>query len=351
VVKKAVFAVPGDLATPTGGYAYDRRIIAELGARGWQVQTIDLGEGFPHPSPTQRSRALARLEEQAPAVPIVIDGLAYGVLPEVGAALHASHRLVALVHHPLAFETGLTPAAAAALHASERSALAHAHRVIATSAATARLLVAEFGVAEKRLTVAQPGTDRAVPARRERASGPVSLLAVGSVVPRKGYDVLVAALAHLRDLPWRLVIAGDRERSADTTRLIDAEIARLDLADRISFAGVVASERMGTLYQAADVFVLASHFEGYGMAYAEAIAHGLPVVGSKAGAVPDTVPACAGVLLMPGDVDALAATLRRLVENSEERERLAAGARAAAATLPTWSGSAKLFAQALEALS
>jgi glycosyltransferase involved in cell wall biosynthesis len=351
VVKEVVFAVPGDLATPTGGYAYDRRIIAELGMLGWQVRTLDLGEGFPRPSPTQRVRARALLAGLAPAAPIVIDGLAYGVLPEVGATLHASHRLVALVHHPLALETGLTEADAAALHASEHAALAHAHRVIATSAATARLLIAEFGVAQERLTVALPGTDRAVRAGRERTSGTVALLAVGSVVPRKGYDVLVAALARLRDLPWRLVIAGDRARSADTARDIDAEIARLDLADRISFAGAVAPERLATLYEAADLFVLASHFEGYGMAYAEAIAHGLPVVGCNAGAIPDTVPSGAGVLVAPGDVDALAATLRRLIHNPDERARLAAGARAAAAALPAWVDSARLFAQVLEGLS
>jgi glycosyltransferase involved in cell wall biosynthesis len=350
VVKEVVFAVPGDLATPTGGYAYDRRIIAELGALGWHTRALDLGEGFPRPSPTQRAQARARLAAQPAAAPLVIDGLAYGVLPEIGAALCESHRLVALVHHPLALETGLTTVEAAELHASERVALAHAHRVIATSASTARLLVAEFGVAREKLTVVEPGTDRVAPAMRERIST-IALLAVGSVVPRKGYDTLVAALARLRDLPWRLLIVGDRGRSADTARHIDAEIARLDLADRISFAGVVAPERLATLYNAADLFVLASRFEGYGMAYAEAIAHGVPVVGTDAGAIPDTVPANAGVLVPPSDADALATVLRWLIENPAERERLAAGARAAAGALPAWADSAKLFAQVLEGLA
>jgi glycosyltransferase involved in cell wall biosynthesis len=185
-----------------------------------------------------------------------------------------------------------------------------------------------------------------------RARGAVvNLLAVGSVVPRKGYDILVAALAEVSDLPWRLTIAGDRERSAGTAQTLDAEIVRLGLAGRIAFAGAVAPQRLLQLYAAADLFVLPSRFEGYGMAYAEAIAHGVPVVGTQAGAIPDTVPAGAGVLVPADDVDALAAVLRRLIENPLERERLAAGARAAAAIFPTWQESAALFAGVLEQLA
>ena len=176
----------------------------------------------------------------------------------------------------------------------------------------------------------------------------LELLAVGSVVPRKGYDILVAALAAIPDLAWRLVIAGDRERSPQTARALDAQIARLGLAGRITFAGAVASQRLMQLYAAADLFVLPSRFEGYGMAYAEAIAHGVPVVGTRAGAIPQTVPAGAGVLVPPDDVDALANVLRRLIASPSERERLAAGARAAAATFPSWQDTAGLFAGVLE---
>jgi glycosyltransferase involved in cell wall biosynthesis len=349
VVKEVVFAVPGDLATPTGGYAYDRRIIAELAAFGWRAHALDLGEGFPRPSPEQRAQARASLAALASAAPIVIDGLAYGVLPEVAAMLHPTHRLVALVHHPLALETGLSTADAAALRDSERAALACAHRVIATSASTARLLAADYGVPSGRLAVVAPGTDRVAHSGR-RSAGDVELLAVGSIVPRKGYDVLVTALAGLRDFSWHLTVVGDRGRSPETARRLDGMIAQLDLGARVSFAGVVASDRLSALYAAADLFVLPSHFEGYGMAYAEAIAHGVAVVGSRAGAIPDTVPPGAGVLVPPGDADALAATLRRLLENPAEREQLAAGARAAASVLPLWADSARLFAQVLGTL-
>ena len=347
MVGEASFAVPGDLATPTGGYAYDRRIIAELSALAWRIEVVDLGDGFPYPTADTRAAACARLAA-LPRHPVVIDGLAFGALPEAAAALRASHRLVALVHHPLALESGLSAADAASLRASERSALVCARHVIATSATVARLLVADYGVASGRLSVVEPGTDRVSAPPRNR-EGVVKLLAVGSVIPRKGYDVLVAALARLRHLPWRLVIAGDCGRSPQTSRGLRAEIARLGLTDRISLLGAVASEQMSPLYASADLFVLPSRFEGYGMAYAEAIAHGVPVIGTTAGAIPQTVSADAGVLVAPDDVEALAAELQRLIASPDQRERLAAGARAV--KFPSWSEQAARFARVLESLA
>jgi glycosyltransferase involved in cell wall biosynthesis len=106
---------------------------------------------------------------------------------------------------------------------------------------------------------------------------------------------------------------------------------------------------LDALYAGADIFVLASRFEGYGMAYAEAIAHGLPIVGTTGGAIPETAPLSVALLAPPDDVDAFAAAVRRLIEDSEERARLAAGAWTAAAALPTWEQSSKLFAKAIEA--
>jgi glycosyltransferase involved in cell wall biosynthesis len=348
VVKEGFFAVPGDLATPTGGYAYDRRIIAELAPLGWRIEVLNIGEGFPYPTADTRATARVRLAALPPGRPVVIDGLAYGVLPDVAEALAASHPLVALVHHPLALESGLSATDAACLRTSERSALVYACQVVATSAAIARFLVDEYGVPSDRVSVVEPGTDR-VAVRRRKSGGAVDLLAVGSVIPRKGYDVLVAALAKLRHLSWRLVVAGDCGRSPEASRQIRADIVRLGLADRITLLGAVASEQVAPLYASADLFVLPSRFEGYGMAYTEAIAHGVPVVGTTAGAIPQTVPADAGVLVPPGDVEALAATLQRLIADPQERERLAAGARAA--KFPSWSEQAARFALVLERLA
>ena len=170
------FAVPGSLDQPTGGYAYDRRVTGELRRRGCDVDIVDLGEGFPRPTDATIREALVRLQRVPAGRPIVIDGLAYGVLPEAAAVLRATHPVIALVHHPLALETGLTHEQALAMRASERAALAAARHVIVTSAATARLLAADYGVAPQAITVALPGNDRvaisaSAPSPRLRGEG------------------------------------------------------------------------------------------------------------------------------------------------------------------------------------
>lgn len=349
MVRRVAFAVPGDLATPTGGYAYDRRMIAELERLGWNIDLINLGEGFPRPSQEQCKAAQKRLSAIAVGCPIVIDGLAFGVLPELAFELRPQHPLIALVHHPLALESGLSAAQANGFRVSERAALAAARRVVVTSAMTARLLALDYGVPPDHIIVAHPGTDSA-PAAHGNNDGIVRLLAIGTVVPRKGYDVLIAALATLTELPWHLTIAGDRSRDADATAQLDADIMRFKLSDRVAVLGAVSRERVAELYASADLFTLASRFEGYGMAFSEALAHGLPVIGTTAGAVPETVPQGAGILVAPDDAIALAMALRQAIENPDARRRMAASARLAAQAFPSWQDSAKLFARALEAV-
>jgi glycosyltransferase involved in cell wall biosynthesis len=348
VRQNLVFAVPGDLSTPTGGYAYDRRIIAELTKLGWHIDVANLGNDFPHPSAPSRNAALRLLSAVPAGIPIVVDGLAFGALPDEAEQLAPRHPLIALVHHPLALETGLARDEAEAFHVAERRALAQARRVVATSAATARLLAADYRLPPDRIHVVPPGQDKAL-ATRNGGSSSVRLLAVGAVVLRKGYDCLIEALAILPEQPWHLTIAGDRNRDPATAARLDAEIARLGLGARIERAGAVSPSRLAQLYASADIFVLPSRFEGYGMAFAEALAYGLPVVGTTAGAVPETVPADAGVLVPPDDPQALAEALRELIENPAKRDTLAAAARRAATQLPKWQDSARLFAQAVEA--
>jgi glycosyltransferase involved in cell wall biosynthesis len=170
-------------------------------------------------------------------------------------------------------------------------------------------------------------------------------------VHRKGFDVLIAALATLPELSWHLTIAGDRSRDAGAAAQLDADIVRFKLSDRVAVLGAVSRERVAELYASADIFTLASRFEGYGMAFSEALAHGLPVIGTTAGAIPETVPQGAGILVAPDDAAALATVLRQTIENPDARRRMAASARLAAQTFPSWQDSAKLFARALEAVA
>ncbi len=331
---------------PTGGYGYDRRIIQELRRLGWQVDVIGIGDGFPFPSVAQRASALAILSAVPAGRPMVLDGLAFGAMPEAG-ALRYHTPLIALVHQPLALDPGLDTTQADTVRESERAALAAAARVVVTSAATARIMIDDYDVPAQRISVVRPGNDP-VPAALGSGDGVVRLLSIGSVLPVKGYDVLIAAAAMLDETPWRLTIAGDRTRDPATAARLDADIKAYGLGNRVAVLGAVAPERVIELYLTSDIFVLASRFEGYGMALSEAIAHGLPVVSTMAGAIPSTVPAGTGLLVPPDDAAALARALRRLIGDPTERQRLASNARAAAARLPTWQDSARLFASAIE---
>jgi len=342
---RITFLVPGDLASLTGGYGYDRQIIAGLQERGWTVDRVMLGGGFPWPDATVLRQAAAQIAAIPDGSTVVADGLAFGALPEL-AAMHASRlRWVALVHHPLALEGGLRDRQRRQLFDSERRALAHASAVIVTSAATARALVG-YGVAASLLQVVMPGTARAALATGSAASqGALSLLCVAALIPRKGHALLIEALAGLRDRKWTLHCVGSTTRDAATAGSVRAAIAAQGLEARVHLHG--DADALHAFYDQADVFVLPSLHEGYGMVLAEALARGLPVVSSTAGAIADTVPSAAGLLLPPGDGLALHRALARVLDEPGLRAELAAGARAARMRLPSWAQAVEHFAAAL----
>jgi glycosyltransferase involved in cell wall biosynthesis len=356
VVKKLIFVFPGDLASLTGGYAYDRRVIEGLQTSGWQIQLISLGEGYPFPTKEQLDKAASLLLQLEAGVPMLVDGLALGVLPDLAPLLAARHPLVGLVHHPLAFESGLSPEQVRTLQESEKKSLMHAKKVVANSPKTARDLTGFYGVPVQNVTVVLPGTDRCavrqIPALTRRpSSGPVQLLSVGSVIPRKGFHILVEALQPLKSLSWRLTIAGDVNRDAPAYAHLKEVIHRCSLQDRVHVLGAVSSLELQNLYAKSDVFVLASFYEGYGMVFAEAMANGLPIVSTTGGAIADTVPKQAGVLVEPGQVDALSDAIKLLIENDDYRSSLAQGARSAAQQQPTWEESVQKFDQLLSELT
>ena len=342
------FVIPGDLATLTGGYGYDRRLIAELCRAGWKVAHLPLGPSFPFPDVADSEAAGESFAALAEGSLVLVDGLAFGALPEIAETEAGRLRLVALVHHPLAEETGLSAAAADALFHSERRALAMTRGIIATSSTTAQRLIERYGVAPERLAVARPGSD---PASLPPAVAPgqghiVNLLSVGTLTPRKGHDLLIEALARLADLPWTCRIIGSPDRAPATAADLRGRIARHGLQSRIILAGETAD--LSSAYDTADIFVLASRNEGYGMVFAEAMQHGLPVIATTAGAIPEAVPPDAGILVPPDDVAALAGALAQLIGDPALRARYASGARTAALELPGWPDTARDVAAALQ---
>jgi glycosyltransferase involved in cell wall biosynthesis len=345
--RRCWFLVPGDAQARTGGTLYDRRIVDGLRASGWQVDWCSPGDGFPWPDAAAHAQAAACIDALPDGALVVADGLAFGALPDLAERHAARLRWVALVHHPLALESGLSAHAQALLQASERRALACARQVLVTSPATARALQA-YAVPAARMAVVEPGTD---PAPSAQGGGPeLALLCVATLTPRKAHALLLQALAGLRARPWHLHCVGSLERDAATAAAAQALALSLGLAGRVTWHGEVGPAALQALYAQADLFVLPSLYEGYGMAFAEALAHGLPVIGCAAGAVPDTVPPTAGVLVPPGDVAALQAALCALLGDAPRRQALAAGARAAGQRLPRWEQSAERFSAVLEAV-
>lgn len=333
--RRLALAVPCDPDLRTGGTIYDRRLAEGLRARGWRVDWLRLPDGFPFPDAAAvegTARAFAALPDGAL---LLVDGLALGVLGELAARESRRLRLLGLVHHPLGYEEGLDPATAARLIEAERIALRAPRKILCTSRTTARALERDFAVAPERIVVIEPGTD---PAPLARGSGgrEVRLLAVGSVIPRKRLDRLVRALAGLRALPWRLVIVGALDRSPEATATLRAAVAETGLADRVELWGELVGPALEAAYDAADLFVSASGYEGYGMALAEALACGLPIVAVAGGAVGDWLPREAALLVPPEDEAGLASALARAIGDSELRARLRDGAVAARAKLPRW---------------
>lgn len=326
--------VPGDLDTKTGGYGYDRQIIHGLQARGWNVVLTGLPGHYPFPSAAECSAATTALAAIPDGSLVLVDGLALGALPIETARERERLHLVALVHHPLGLETGLDADSSRLLLDSERRALACVRGVVVTSSRTTAA-VESLGVARERVMVVEPGTD-AAPDARGSGTGARHLLCVASLTPRKGHDTLFDALVEMLDLDWHLTCVGSAARDSAHAARLTARASTPPLHERVTLAGELAGPALEAAWDAAELFVLPTHYEGYGMVVAEALAHALPVVSTATGAVPELIGADAGVLVPPGDAAALHAVLRTLMTDEARFARLRAGARAARATLPSW---------------
>jgi glycosyltransferase involved in cell wall biosynthesis len=345
-VRAAAFAIPGEITTLTGGYIYERRLLEGLRAAGRDVLHIRLAASFPDPSTADMAEAVAQLAALSSERPLILDGLVFGSIDTRGLATVRAP-IVAMIHHPLAHESALTEARRAHLYRTERDNLRLARHVLVPSPHTAAILTSEYGVAPGDITIVRPGTDR--PRGPSTPVDPPLILSVGIQHPRKGHDKLLRALAQVTDLDWRAVIVGspyDPPHAADLAALH----AELGLGARVTFAGRVSSERLSELYRSATIFALATRYEGYGIVFDEALAHGLPIVTCRTGAVPQTVPPEAGLLVLPEDPEAFAGALRTLIEDRATRARLAAASAVAGVLLPGWDTVAATAGKVLDAL-
>ena len=345
--------VPGELNTRTGGYIYDRNIVEGLRRIGWQVDVDSLDSSFPYPTANALSHARDILKSISSERIVVIDGLALAGLHPLLQAEATRLRLVALIHHPLAMETGLDENTARRLRESERDSLALVRCVIVTSKWTSRILSgSDYGVAADRTFVVEPGVNasRTMRSSLDRGDGTLNLVCVATLAARKGHAVLFEALARLRERNWRLRCVGSMQRDPATAEALREQVRTLGLVDRIELLGELDDAALQQEYQRADAFVLASYIEGYGMALAEAAVCGLPIISTLAGAIPENVSSKAGLLVPPGNVEALAEAIARVHDDAGLRRQLAMNALAARNELPSWRDSTQCFAAALKDL-
>lgn len=342
------FIVAGDPAQLTGSHVYDARMAAALRAQGWQVDVIGLEGRFPEPDATATQALEVALSAQPDGASVIIDGMAMGGLPDVIAKHAARLDLTALVHHPLADETGLDEAQRTRFRISETRALAAARRVIATSPFTSHRL-AEYDVPAERVRVVEPGVEPAPLANAvaHPADGRQRLLCVATLTPRKGHDVLVDALAQLTEFDWQCDCIGGLTHDPRHAEAIATRIRDKGLEDRIRLVGERPQDRLGESYDQTDLFVLPSHYEGYGMVITEAVSRGLPVITTTGGALAYTLPRGAGIGVTPGDTQALVAALREWFTDPELRQRLRQGASDARSALRSWDEVGQAFAKAL----
>jgi len=344
----AVFAVPGDITRPTGGYAYARKVLDLLPNYGVNVQLLQLPSSFPYPDSQDIDATRRAFAQLRPDTPVLVDGLAYGAMPPL-LVKQITQPIVAMVHHPLAYETGITPADKRKLIAFEMHALEQAEKVIATSKTTAELLQYEYGVPDSKLTVAEPGT---MPAERAQGCGKtLQLLSVGAVIKRKGYTFLIDALSHIRHRDWQLTIAGATAHDPIYTNEVRKAILQSGLRSQIELTGAISDDALHALFSKADLFVMPSLFEGYGMVLTEAVARGLPIVCTTGGAMAETVPNEVAIKVPPGNSAALAKALDLLLNDSDQRKSLSDKAWAYGHKLPSWENCIGSISDVLKALT
>jgi glycosyltransferase involved in cell wall biosynthesis len=334
-----------DPARPSGGNAYDRAVCRGLAELGWPVRVHAVPGAWPRPD----RAAYAELDAVVQRIPddavTLLDGLVASTAPEVLVPQASRLRLVPLVHMPLGHRSADTDA-----RTRERAVLSAAASVVTTSAWSRRMLLDLYSLPSGLVHVAQPGVDAAPVAAGTTTGG--SLLCVAAVVSGKGHDVLLSALATMTDLSWDCRCVGSVERDPALADTLRRRILDERLGDRVCFTGPRTGEDLAGSYASADLLVLPSRAETYGMVVTEALARGLPVVAADVGGVSEalghgTDGIQPGLLVPPDDPAALAAALRAWLCDAEVRRTWRRAARARRASLFGWSTTASVLAGVL----
>jgi glycosyltransferase involved in cell wall biosynthesis len=319
-----------DPARVSGGSRYDRRICDELRDTGWTVTEIAVPGGWPRPDTPDLDALAGSLDALPDDALVLVDGLIASAAGPVLVPRSDRLRLVVLVHMIFGGD--------AVAEDDERAVLAAARAVVTPSAWSRRSLLDRYALPPARVHVVRPGTE-AAPAGTGTADGG-RLLSVGTLGPHKGQDLLVAALAELAELPWRCTVAGARDRDPPFVAALEHRARAAGIADRVRFPGVLTGPALQLEYGRADVLVVPSRTESYGMVVTEALAAGRPVIAAAVGGVPEALDRTSlgvpGLLVPPDDSAALAGALARWLTDADLRRRLARAALLRRDGLPDW---------------
>ncbi len=355
-VRTVHFVVPADIddpARPSGGNVYDRKVIDRLTTCGWDIHEHAIAGSWPRPDEAaerELARTLTRIPDDSV---VVIDGLIAATAATCMVPATARLRVVVLMHLPL----GHQPPGHEVPLARERehAVLAAVSATIATSEWTRHLLSTTYADLDpRRIHVAAPGVEPAAEAVGSHDGG--RLLCVAAITRHKGPDLLLDALSTLTDLPWHCTCVGVLDREPDFAAELRYRAEHDGLAERITFTGPIVGADLDRHYAAADLLVLPSRGETYGMVLTEALAHGVPVVASTVGGVPDTIGHVdggrrPGLLVPPDDAPALAAAIGRWLTDEELRAALRGTAALRRATLHSWSSTADRVADVISAVA
>lgn len=353
-LRAALFVVPGDPDQKTGGYRYVQRVVEGLKDNGVDASVAGISGAFPVPDRMAEVSMESLLADLPDDSVVVLDGLAMGGLPEIVGNHSSRLRIVSLVHHALADETGLPEELRDWLFRVERRALSRVAGVITTSSHTAQRLDG-YDVPATAIRVVEPGADTVAglnvqPPTLKEQGGTINLLCVAHLSPRKAQHQLVKALSDLRGFSWHCTLAGSLERDEDYARQVKGIVQNLGLEQQITLAGELDDEGLARAYAKADVFVLPSVYEGYGMVIDEALTAGLPVITTDGGALASTGRRPGIRQYRAGDVGALRTCLEEWLGSPENLLEVTLRAREEARSLRTWKVTATEFQHALEAL-
>jgi glycosyltransferase involved in cell wall biosynthesis len=330
-----------DPLRPSGGNTYDRRVCQELRGLGWSVRESVVPGPWPRPGTADLSR-LARATGEAPdGALVLLDGLIASAAAAVLVPESQRLRIVVLVHMPSGGE-GVAEDA-------EGAVLTRAQAVVATSAWTRERLLDRYRLAPERVHVARPGVDPDDEAPGTPGGG--RLLCVAAVVPHKGHDLLVEALGSIDAPEWHCTCLGALDRDPAFVARLRSSAAGHGILDRISFPGPRVGDALRRAYRGADLLVLPSRLEAYGMVVPEALAAGVPVVATAVGGIPEALGSAAdgppGILVPAEDPVALGEALGAWLRDAGLRSRLRRAARERRGGLAGWDATARDVATAL----